>query len=51
VGPDSKFFNFGGQDFLLTVGSYKLTAVTQIPEPGAVALVAFAAFGIARRRR
>lgn len=52
VGADAKFFNFGGQDFLLTTGSFKLTAVTPVPEPGPlVSVLALAVLGAARRRR
>lgn len=51
VGAGSKFFNFAGQDFLLTVGSYKLTAVNPIPEPSALALLVAAVLAGSRRRR
>jgi hypothetical protein len=51
VGAGSKFFNFGGQDFLLTVGSYELTAIAQIPEPAAIALLLAAGLAVNRRRR
>jgi autotransporter-associated beta strand protein len=50
VGAGSRFFNFGGQDFLLTAGSYSLTAITPIPEPSLIALI-FAAGLVANRRR